>query len=133
MTHRTIILAGVFYAGAGVVLGAWGAHGLAQVIGNDPGKLSTWDTGVLYQLVHGLALLALGIWGQLLNSQNQGSAWLGRAAGSIAAGVLLFSGSLYVLVLGGPSWLGPVTPLGGLLLIGGWLCAGLAALKLNDL
>ena len=100
--------------GSGVGLGAWGAHGLESFLGHS--NTSSWETGVLYQLVHGLALLLVGT---LLGQQySQRLRWV---SGLLAAGVLLFSGSLYLLTLGGPGWLGPITPLGGVCLISGWL------------
>lgn len=99
--------------GSGVVLGAWGAHGLETFLGHS--NTSSWETGVLYQLVHGLALLVVGV---LLQQQYlQRLRWV---SGLLIAGVFLFSGSLYALTLGGPRWLGPITPLGGVCLISGW-------------
>ena len=106
--------------GSGVVLGAWGAHGLETFLGHS--NTSSWETGVLYQLIHGLALLVVGV---LL--QQSFSTRLSWVSGLLIAGVLLFSGSLYALTLGGPRWLGPVTPLGGVCLISGW---GLMAILL---
>lgn len=111
---KTSLIAGALFGAAGVVLGAWGAHGLAAYLGsNDTGA---WDTAVLYQLVHALALLAIGM--LMLRHENlplKLSAW------SLMAGILLFSGSIYALVLGAPRWMGPVTPLGGVAFIFGWL------------
>lgn len=96
-----------------VALGAWGAHGLRERLG--PEALATWQTAVQYHLLHSVALLALAL------HALRGGRGVALAGGLLAAGVLLFSGSLYALVLGGPRWLGPVTPLGGLSLIAGWL------------
>ena len=98
-------------AGAsGVALGAFGAHGLEQQF---PGAdTQVWDTAVLYHLVHALALLALG---------TTAARGLRVTAWAFALGILLFSGSLYALALGAPGWLGPVTPLGGLAFVAGWL------------
>ena len=76
---------------------------------------SAWSTAVEYQLIHSVALLALALYG----SATQRA--IAPAAGSFVAGIALFSGSLYLLALGGPRWLGPVTPIGGLCLIGGWI------------
>ncbi len=118
-----MLLAGVLLAGTAVILGAWGAHGLAAVVDNNPAKLDTWDTAVLYQFMHALALLFAGLW-----SQAQPSPWPLRAGVCMGAGVLLFSGSLYLLVLDGPGWLGPVTPLGGLFMIAGWMCAAVGVI-----
>ncbi|MGJ3242118.1 MAG: DUF423 domain-containing protein [Opitutales bacterium] len=106
------VAAGVLGA-TGVVAGALGAHALADRLA-EAGRLGVWETAVLYQLVHAVALLALGGWaGRLRAGRAIAVFWLG--------GTILFSGSLYGLSLGGPGWLGPVTPVGGLLLILGWL------------
>jgi uncharacterized membrane protein YgdD (TMEM256/DUF423 family) len=109
---RWLIAAGLLGA-TGVVAGAFGAHGLRERLA--PERLDAWHTAVQYQLLHTLALLALALFE--------------RAAGRAVAlpatlwtvGVLLFSGSIYLLALGGPRWLGPVTPVGGLALVAGWL------------
>lgn len=113
---------------AGVVLGAFGAHGLKDQLG--AGGLDTWQTAVTYHLVHALALLGVGIWLRLeamLGHTSHGA--LSTAGWSFALGVLAFSGSLYLLALGGPRWLGPVTPLGGVAFIIGWLALVVAALR----
>jgi len=106
----------------GVALGAFAAHGLKSRL--TPELLATFEVGVRYQMYHAFALLAVG-WaqtrwpGQVLNA----SGWL------FVAGTLLFSGSLYVLSLTGEKWLGAVAPVGGLALLGGWLCLAWAAWK----
>jgi len=105
-------------AGSGalaVLLGAFGAHGLK---GRVPAEsIASWNTAVEYHLLHSVVLLALALW-----AGQSGAAptpqWTMRA---FFAGILLFSGSIYGLVLGGPRVLGPVTPIGGVLLISGWL------------
>ena len=103
---------------AGVAAGALGAHALKDVLHNQ-GTSSAWETAVLYHLIHVPALLAI-----ILHAKDKQTScpWLGRAGAFWIAGVIFFSGSLYALSLGGPRWLGPITPLGGLLLIVGWLC-----------
>jgi uncharacterized membrane protein YgdD (TMEM256/DUF423 family) len=112
------MLAGAVLGGLGVILGAFGAHALKASLAAD--KLAIFEVGVRYQLIHALALLAVG-----LALRTTDGALL-RAAGPLfVGGVILFSGSLYGIALGGPSWLGPVTPLGGLLLIGGWVLLAL--------
>jgi uncharacterized membrane protein YgdD (TMEM256/DUF423 family) len=78
-------------------------------------------------MVHALALLIIGLW-----LRQGGGKLLNWAAILFSLGVLTFSGSIYVLVLFQVSWIGPITPLGGLLLIAGWLCLCLAALKLDE-
>ncbi|MEM1230734.1 MAG: DUF423 domain-containing protein [Pseudomonadota bacterium] len=94
----------------GVACGAFGAHALQGVL--SPERLGTWETAVLYQLVHVPAVLALGLAGA--------DPRLKRAGHCLVLGVLLFSGSLYLLAFGAPGWLGPITPLGGLFLMVGW-------------
>jgi uncharacterized membrane protein YgdD (TMEM256/DUF423 family) len=98
----------------GVGLGAFGAHGLASVLlAND--RVATWDTAVLYQLVHTLLLLGLGILDHLRPSKLLVAAtWLS------IAGICIFSGSLYVLSLTNLRWLGAITPLGGLSFMIAW-------------
>lgn len=100
------------YGGLAVVAGAFGAHGLRARL--DPSQLSAWNTAAQYQLIHSLVLLALG----LFHSQTGRSVTL--QASLFAVGILFFSGSIYLLTLTPMRWLGPITPLGGLLMIGGW-------------
>lgn len=123
-----LLCAGALLCGSGVVSGAWGAHGLSAYLTaqNLPAASTPWDTAVLYQLVHGLAVLILGLWAQLKPSRL-----VALSGGVLVCGVALFSGSLYGLTLGGPRWLGPVTPLGGSLLIIGWLTLVAAAWRMN--
>lgn len=102
---------------AGVALGAFGAHALKAQL-QAAGSESTWDTAVQYHLIHAVALLVLAFWARsvpAMASSVTTSGWL------FVVGIVLFSGSLYGLALGGPRWLGPVTPLGGLAFIAGWL------------
>lgn len=97
----------------GVALGAFGAHALKETL-TARGSVATWQTAVLYHLIHAVALLALvGVAGGWTNVRWIGVCW--------SVGVVLFSGSLYWLALGGPKILGPVTPLGGLAFLAGWL------------
>jgi len=94
----------------GVALGAFGAHGLRELL-LENGRLETWETAVFYHIVHGVVLLILASikpWRQM--------AWL-----MMSTGVLIFSGSLYILCLTNITWLDAVTPIGGILLITGWL------------
>ena len=94
---------------SGVACGAFGAHGLEDLV--TPDRLATWETAARYHQIHAVALLALALVGKE-----------GRtlAFGLMLAGTLVFAGSLYLLVLLDISWLGAVTPIGGLLLIAGW-------------
>lgn len=95
-----------------MALGAFGAHGLRARVG--PEQISAWQTASHYHLLHSAVLLALALYGA-------GGRAIGPAPWLFAAGIALFSGSIYGLVLGGPRWLGPLTPLGGLCLLAGWL------------
>lgn len=109
---QSILIAAGLLGFSGVALGAFGAHGLKAIL-ESAGQLENWKTGVLYQLLHAVALLALAQWKQPA---------VGRIGACWTGGVVLFSGSLYWLALGGPiKLLWPVTPLGGLLLLIGWL------------
>lgn len=112
-THRWILSVAGLLGFFGVALGAFGAHGRLYEILQANGSIDTWQTAVLYQLVHSVAVLAAGFW------RDPGSrpAWV---AGFWTAGIALFSGSLYILALGGPKFLGPVTPLGGVCFLVGW-------------
>lgn len=103
---------------SGVALGAFGAHALkARLLASD--TLSTWETAVQYHLLHAVAILALVACGRTFSPALQSSLHL--SGWFFLLGVVLFSGSLYGLALGGPRWLGPITPLGGLAFIVGWL------------
>ncbi len=106
---------GAFLAGVGVVLGAFAAHGLAGRL--EAVKLEAFRTGVHYQMLHALALLLVAA---LARGDLVAASGARVASICFLIGVLLFSGSLYGLALGGPRWLGPVTPLGGTFFIAGW-------------
>ncbi|SEE99182.1 MULTISPECIES: DUF423 domain-containing protein [Pseudomonas] len=121
---RGFLMLAAFFGFTGVALGAFAAHGLKNRL--TPEYLAIFHTGVTYQLVHTLALLGVA----LLATQIPGRliTWAGA---SFAIGILLFSGSLYVLTLTGVSKLGIITPFGGLAFLVGWLCLGLAAWRLT--
>lgn len=106
-----------------VALGAFGAHGLKTHVSE--AMLSVYQTGVQYQMFHTLALLAV----VSIIFQGVDSLWLKIASYSWLLGILLFSGSLYLLALTGIKWLGAITPLGGLLFLVGWLSLALATWK----
>ena len=106
---------------SGVVLGAFGAHGLKSVLQPDQlHLLDTWDTGVLYQLTHAVVIVSIGL-------SAQTSKLFRWVVILMTVGVIMFSGSLYGLVLDGPRWLGPITPLGGTCFIVGWSLLMVAA------
>ncbi len=120
--HRNFLTLAAFFGASGVALGAFGAHGL-QSLTADEKVLHGYQTAVQYQLYHALALLAIGILYERMNQK-----WLRASGNLIIAGILLFSGSLYLLTilkLNGSDavrFVGPVTPLGGVCFIAGWLC-----------
>ena len=116
MSKLFLLVAGI-YGGLAVVLGAFGAHGLKGKISDS--LLAAYQTGVHYQMFHTLAIMALTL---LLLRSAMPSSVLTVAGYFWIAGIILFSGSLYGLALGLGSWLGPITPIGGLLLIIGWIC-----------
>lgn len=121
---RGFLMLAAFFGFTGVALGAFAAHGLKSRLSAE--YLAIFHTGVTYQLVHtlaliGVALLATQIPGRLIT-------WAGA---SFAIGILLFSGSLYLLTLTGFGKLGIVTPFGGLAFLVGWFCLGLAAWRLS--
>jgi uncharacterized membrane protein YgdD (TMEM256/DUF423 family) len=127
MSTRTQTLIAGALGFCGVALGALGAHALkAQLTAT--GQADTWSTAVLYNLIHAVAILAVA-----LRPEDSGTSAKARvlnsAVGCWAGGVVMFSGSLYALSLGAPHWLGPVTPLGGVLLLAGWGCVAAASLK----
>jgi len=118
---RLFVGLGALAAGLGVILGAFGAHGLEGRV--SPDRLETFRTGVEYQMYHALALLLVGWaaaqgWGPLLH-------WAGYC---FAGGIVVFSGTLYLLVLTDTGWLGAITPLGGVAFIVGWALLAWAAL-----
>lgn len=120
---RLFLLMATFFGFTGVALGAFAAHGLKTRLSSE--YLAVFQTGVHYQLIHALALLGVA-W---LALQFPGR--LVTAAGSLfALGIVLFSGSLYLLTLVGIGRFGIVTPIGGAAFLGGWLCLGLAAWRI---
>ena len=106
-------VAGAILGFLGVAAGAFGAHGLKGSLA--PDRLEIFETAVRYQLIHAVALLVV----PSLGAEKAGWAFL--------AGTIVFSGSLYVLVLADQRWLGAVTPIGGLLLLVGWALLAVAA------
>lgn len=120
---RVLLLLAALFGFTGVGLGAFAAHGLKGQLSAE--YLAVFQTGVHYQMLHALALLALAaLW------QRLGGRLLTAAGVCFCVGILLFSGSLYALTLSGVSSLGMITPLGGLAFLSGWLCLGLAAWRL---
>jgi len=133
MRVKTLTLITGLLGISGVALGAFGAHALKTHLATT-GHTGTWETAVLYHLIHTAALFAL-----ISSYKNNIHATSQRLSNATAwcwiSGITLFSGSLYFLSLGGPRWLGPITPLGGLALILGWGCVlaqGLKSSKVSE-
>ncbi len=110
--QNSCLVAAAIAGFTGVALGAFGAHALEPLLESN-GRIATWETAVLYHLIHAVALLALGFRGM----QTGLARWVARLW---VAGIAVFSGSLYLLSLTGITVLGAITPLGGLALLGGW-------------
>lgn len=104
---------GALVVGLGVIFGAFGAHALESSLSED--QLQTFQVGVRYQLIHGLALLAVALAGA-----HWPGTWLYVSGWCFLFGVIVFSGSIYILVLSGMKWLGMITPVGGMAMIIGW-------------
>ncbi len=109
MLDRSILLAGALLAATGVMLGAFGAHALGDALGAQ--RMEWWHTAVQYQMWHAVALVALAALPMRL----------GVPAFLIGLGTLIFSGTLYLMALTDVRWLGAITPIGGTLMIVGWL------------
>lgn len=116
---RVFLIFGAVTAGLAVAAGAFGAHALEGRVA--PGRLEVFETAVRYQMYHALALLFMGWAAQTLGAGGalRGAGWC------FMAGIIVFSGSLYLLVLTDTGWLGAITPLGGVFFLVGWaLLAG---------
>jgi len=119
---KTILMTASVLLALAVALGAFGAHGLKSQLSTD--MLQTYKTGVDYHFYHALGLLLIGILAVTFPSELM--KW---SAILLTAGIILFSGSLYVLAVSGIKWLGAITPIGGLSFIAGWVLLFLAVWK----
>lgn len=125
--NKQIVITGAILGLLAVITGAFGAHGLKAVL--TPAQLETWHTAVQYHFYHVFALLFLSTFPNVSNNIKFTGYWL------FTLGILLFSGSLYLLScrdILGINWLnilGPITPVGGLLFMGGWITIIIAAIK----
>ena len=123
MHRRFLILAGLL-GFLGVLLGAFGAHGLKSRI--EPAMLETFEVGVRYHLVHAVALLVVA-----LMSQQQSCSCIKVAGWSFTVGIVIFSGTLYVLAVTGMKWLGAITPIGGVAFMVGWIALLVAGVRVK--
>jgi uncharacterized membrane protein YgdD (TMEM256/DUF423 family) len=115
LKERALILGSIFGL-VGVALGAFGAHGLKEIL-IENGRVDTFETAVSYQMYHALMLLICG-----LLYVEYSTKLINTAIISFATGIIIFSGSLYILSLTGVNWLGAITPIGGVFFIAGWIC-----------
>ena len=120
---RFFTVAGALAMAVAVAAGAFGAHGLRNTL--TPEWMATFETAVRYQAYHALALLAVGV----LIGRGGDVRRLTWAGGLFLAGIVVFSGSLYALVLTGETWLGAVTPIGGVAFIAGWFVLAWAEMR----
>ena len=107
-----------------VALGAFGAHGLKNIVSAQ--QLEWWHTATLYLFIHALGLLLVGLLIRLRYA-TQTTAWL------LQIGIIIFAGSLYAMTLGAPLWFGAITPIGGILMIAGWLWLAVSSFTMNKL
>ena len=121
--HRTFLLIGALAGVVGVALGAFGAHGLRARL--TPDMLAVFETGVRYHMYHALAILGVASVAERLQASRLvlASGWF------FLAGIVLFSGSLYLLAVTGVRVLGAITPFGGVAFLLGWGCLALAAFR----
>ncbi len=119
---RLFVILGSIFMFLGVGAGAFGAHGLSSYFVQYPDLEATYETAVRYHMLHALALFAIA-WAteKWPGTLTTWSGWL------IIAGILIFSGSLYLLVFTRIRWLGAITPIGGFAFLAGWLLLALAA------
>lgn len=122
MKNQTILISGAVFMALGVLLGAFGAHALKNIL--SPEMLAVYKTGVEYQFYHALGLLLIGLIGFQVKSKYL--RWSGLF---ITIGIILFSGSLYVLSISGIKTIGAITPVGGLSFVAGWTCLAIGILK----
>ena len=123
MNQKTSLLWGAIMAGVAVAIGAFGAHALKPIL-TAAGRQDTFEIAVRYQFYHALGLLIVGLLAKDIRTKGLGtSAWL------FLLGILIFSGSLYILCLTGITWLGAVTPIGGVFFLAGWIFLALAVVR----
>lgn len=127
MILRWPLVLGGMFALTAVMAGAFGAHGLRGIV--SPRGLEVFQTAVTYQMTHSLALILVAILSGLGIAGGPGTRLLSIGAGFFTAGIVLFSGSLYLLVLTQMSWPGPVTPMGGGCFMVGWAFLIIAGLR----
>jgi uncharacterized membrane protein YgdD (TMEM256/DUF423 family) len=129
MKSRFPLLTAGILGATGIALGAFGAHALEPML-VERGTLHAWETAARYHVIHAVAVFGAALWE--LQAPATVRRWARWSTLCWLTGTLLFSGSLYLLAVGGPRWLGPITPLGGLALLAGWGCVVLAAFTRSE-
>lgn len=124
ITQRFILI-GSLFAGVAVAAGAFGAHGLKAIL--DAHRLAVFDTATRYQMLHAFGIIFAAWAADRYPGRN-----IERAGWLFTIGIILFAGSLYGVSLGGITWLGAVTPIGGLAFMAGWLLLGWNSWKGQD-
>ena len=122
MRNQTILISGAIFMALSVLLGAFGAHALKTRL--TPEMMQIYQIGVEYQFYHAMGLLFTGIIGFQINSK-----WVSRSAIFLGIGIILFSGSLYLIALSGIKAIGAITPIGGLLFVAGWISLAIGVWK----
>ena len=122
MKNQTNLVAGAIFMALAVLLGAFGAHALKKILSAD--MLAIYHTAVQYQFYHALGLLAVGIIGL-----HYPSKWVRLSGVFLTAGIIIFSGSLYVISLSEIKTFGAITPIGGTAFVIGWICLSIAIWK----
>jgi uncharacterized membrane protein YgdD (TMEM256/DUF423 family) len=125
MTSRSIIVTAALLIALATIFGAFGAHALQAKL--SPDRLSIYETAVRYQFYHALGLLGLG-----LAARTYEGTLVSWSAGLIVLGIVLFSGSIYILSFGAPRIVGIITPIGGTALIAGWIAFAVAVLRVRS-
>lgn len=125
MKNQTNLVAGAIFMALAVLLGAFGAHALKKILSSD--MLAIYHTAVQYQFYHALGLLAVGIIGL-----HYPSKWVRLSGVFLTAGIIIFSGSLYVLSLSEIKTFGAITPIGGLAFVIGWILLAVGVWKAKN-
>ncbi len=123
MKGKGIIVTGSLLMALGVVFGAFGAHFVEGLL--TPDRFDVYQTAVQYHFYHALGLILIGA----LSQHMPETKWLKWTGWLLTAGVVIFSGSLYLLTLTDTGWLGAITPIGGAAFIGGWICLCMAVIS----
>ncbi|WP_340104614.1 DUF423 domain-containing protein [Rhodohalobacter sp. 8-1] len=129
MTAKTTLISGSIFMALAVAFGAFGAHIVEGML--TPERFEVYKTGVDYHFYHALGLLILGAIS--INIPENNNKWLSWSGYCLTAGILIFSGSLYLLTLTDTGWLGAITPIGGLAFIFGWIFLAIGVLKNSKL